>query len=340
MIRMAFMGFRHGHIFALYEQAKQHSGVEIVAACEEDAATRADLAKGGKIAITHDSFDRMLRQVRCDAVAVGDYYGRRGAILIECLKRGLHVIADKPICTRMDELTQIESLAAAKRLSVGCQLDLRDSGLFQRVRELVLGGRIGEVHGIAFGGQHPLYRGVRPGWYFEEGKHGGTINDIGIHAFDAIPWMTGLRFAEVVCARSWNAFAPDLPFLRDAGQFMLRMENGCGVLGDVSYFMPDSMGYSMPQYWRMTLFGRNGVIETSPKMGVVALAVNGSKQIEEFPALAGTPGGYLDSFVREIGGETTGLSPSSRDVLRASRISLAVQEAGDSGSAHVALPLA
>src|ERR1043166_6361363 len=98
-VRLAFAGFRHGHIFSLYNLAKDRPDIEIVAACEGDERTRTDLAATGKAAITHSSYKEMLDAVSCDAVAVGDYYGKRGAILIEALKRGKHVISDKPICT-------------------------------------------------------------------------------------------------------------------------------------------------------------------------------------------------------------------------------------------------
>ena len=38
--KIAFAGFRHGHIMSLYDRAGKHQNLEIVAACEEDAATR------------------------------------------------------------------------------------------------------------------------------------------------------------------------------------------------------------------------------------------------------------------------------------------------------------
>ena len=40
-------------------------------------------------------------------------------------------------------------------------------------------------------------------WYFEDDKHGGTINDIGIHGIDLIPYLTGLSFKRTV-ARGRN----------------------------------------------------------------------------------------------------------------------------------------
>ncbi len=337
MIKLAFMGFRHGHIFSLYTYAQQTPGVQIVAACEEDPATRAELAKTGVVAITHDSYARMLADSGCDAVAIGDYYGKRGAIAIEALKHGKHVIADKPLCTALAELDQIEALAAKNKLQVSLQLDLRDGGLARKAHELIRGGAIGSVHGIVFTAEHPLMRASRPAWYFEPGKHGGTLNDIGIHAFDAIPWITGIPFARLEAARSWNAFATDVPFMHDAGQFMATLENGAGVMGEVSYFTPDSMGYSLPQYWRITFFGREGILELVETQRKLMLAKNGSKEPVYPEAAAGNPAGYLKAFLAEIEGHPQPGGLCTADVLRASRVALLIQHAGETGQTHVAL---
>ena len=202
---------------------------------------------------------------------------------------------------------------------------------------MVRQGLIGAVHAISFDGQHPLLLGSRPAWYFEPGKHLGTINDIGIHAMDAIPWITGLRFTVVNAARSWNAFAPEFPHFEDAGQMMLTMENGCGVLGDVSYFTPDSLGYSLPFYWRMTLWGREGVIETSSGAHNITVALNREGELRSEPLPEGNPGGYMKSFIRDIQGEQDEDELCTKRVLSASRVALTVQEAARTGSREVVL---
>src|SRR5439155_358922 len=90
-LRLAFLGFRHGHVMGLYKAARQHPRVEVVAACEEDAATAQSLA--GNVEITHASFDELYASADFDAVAVGDYFGRRGEIIVRALEGGKHVIA-------------------------------------------------------------------------------------------------------------------------------------------------------------------------------------------------------------------------------------------------------
>ena len=329
MHQIAFIGFRHSHILGLYEFVQKSPAFTITGACEDNATARSAVRQAGKVQLTHSRANTMLDAVECDIVAIGDYYGRRGELIIEALQRGKHVVADKPICTRLTELAEIERLARRKRLSVFCQLDTRGFGQFLKARELVRAGTLGEIHAIHISGQHPLLLGSRPGWYFEKGKHGGTINDIAIHAFDFIPWLTGLQFAKVVAARTWNAFAKPHRQFKDAAQFLLQMDNGAGVVGDVSYFMPDSQGYTVPQYWRTTLYGRSGILEIGANLPGVWLARNGEKTPQTIPVAPAQPFYYLDALTREIAGQKTGLALTTREVLAASRIALRVQFAAD-----------
>jgi predicted dehydrogenase len=214
---------------------------------------------------------------------------------------------------------------------------MRDAPPFIGLRDLVRGGVIGEVHAVSFGGQHPLLLGKRAGWYFERGKHGGTINDIGVHAIDAIPWIIGQQFAVINAARSWNAFAVDFPHFQDAGQMMLTMANGCGVLGDVSYFAPDSSGYNLPFYWRTTLWGRRGVLETYSGAKEITIALDGEEGLRSEPVPPGTPGGYLRAFLHDIQGNASEEELNTAVVLRATRTTLRIQEAADQGLREVSL---
>lgn len=334
-LRLGFIGFRHGHILSLYDLASQSAEVQIVGACEEHGPTRQNLAE--RVKFTHDSAEALLDGADCEAIAIGDYYARRGPLAIAALQRGLHIIADKPLCTDLDEVERMEALAQQKDLRIGCMLNMRDGATVLEARRLVQSGAIGQVHAITFGGQHPLLLGSRPDWYFEKGKHGGTLNDIGIHAFDALPWITGLGFSRVEAARCWNAFAPQYPHFDDGAQALLTMENGCGVTGDVSYFAPDGAGYALPQYWRTTFWGRDGLLEFSSTTKTLTLVEAAAKEPRQVPPGDGNPGGYLKSFLRDIAGTTDGDELDTAAVLRAARTALTVQRAADLGQTSVAL---
>lgn len=334
-LKLAFLGFRHFHIVDVYKRAAARDDIEIVAACEEDAASRDGVP--APVELTHESFDDLLDNVDCDAVAIGDYYGRRGEIAVKALQRGKHVVSDKPFATSLDEIAQIDKLSTEKNLTVMCQFDMVASAKLNALHDLVADGRLGEIHQIGVTGQHPLNYGTRPQWYFEEGKHGGTLNDIAIHAMHAMPWMTGHDITQVVAARTWNAFATEVPHFMDSAQAMLTLSNGCGVLMDVSYAMPKSHGYSLVQYWRFTLYGTKGIAETSDNMDHIAFAEEGKKEIEKVGPKAEVELNYLDAFVSQCAGGDAPSPLTTAEVIKAQRQSLELQDAADRGKRDVTL---
>ncbi|MCM8814978.1 MAG: Gfo/Idh/MocA family oxidoreductase [Candidatus Omnitrophica bacterium] len=334
-LKMAIVGFRHGHIFDIVARIKKFPDLILVAACEQDEQTRVFVEEKGIVKITHTDYRKMLESVECDIVAIGDCYGKRGEIAIEALKKGRHIISDKPLCTKISEIKEIARIAAEKNLKVGCQLNMRNMAQFIGLRNLIKSGDTGEVHSIIFTGHHPLMIDSRPYWYFQPGMHGGTINDIGIHAIDYILWATGMKFSKINAARSWNAFAKKYPHFRDGAQMMLTMENGCGVLGDVSYFLPDSYGYGLCFYWRFVVYGTGGIAETSATAKNIIFAQAGKKEVSSLQLPASDDGGYLRDFLDDITGATNPEKLKTQDVITASYITLLIQQAGDENKREI-----
>lgn len=329
MKKIAFAGLRHTHINSLYNEAVKSAELDICAICEEDpAALQAFLSSHpDSKAPVFTSLEKMLAESPCEIVAIGDYYGKRGSVAIAALKAGRHVIADKPLCTSLSELDEIEKLSREKHLAVGLMLDLRTYDHFVKARELILGGQLGKITQIQFGGQHPLLANSRPHWYFEPGKHGGTINDIAIHAIDYIPWLTGLEIRSFPAARTWKAFDSKCDCFNDAAQFMMVLENGCGVLGDVSYAEPDSHGYKMPHYWRFTVWGTQGVIEYNCIEKQIKAWIQGETQMRTIDAEPYTGPRYLDWFLKDVSGEKAEMDTAL--VLKRTRQALELQKMAD-----------
>ena len=336
-VRFAFAGFRHAHILMVHTALKSRPDAEIVAAAEEDEQTRKACQNGNDVRLTHSSFEKMLDEVDCDVVAIGQHYAGRGALIRMALERGRHVLADKPLCCTMADYEAIARLSREKGLSVIAQFDLRGDGRFRAMRKAILNGGIGDVHAISFGGQHPLMYGKgRPDWYFEPGLHGGIFTDIAVHAIDFIPWLTGRRFAFIEAARAWNAGFGEVPFFQNAGQAMLTLDNGAGVLGDVSYFSPDSFGYSMPYYWRTTVWGQGGVLETSCTQTGIILHKEGNREAVRIPPEPDIPLPYLGRIIADARGEHIG-EPDTHDCLEATRSSVLLQQAADQAGYHIKL---
>lgn len=323
-MNIAFCGLRHDHIFWLYKLASENPEIRITGAWEEDPAAL-EKAKLKMNVTFYESYEMLLENSNADIIAVGDYYGIRGRRVIQALKAGKHVLCDKPICTHLSELDEIETICQKNNLYIGCMLDLRYDPAVRFAAKTVRRGELGEIHAINFTGQHPLMYGIRPMWYFEEGKHGGTLNDLAIHGLDAVTVITGLRYRRTTGVRQYNAFAREQKKFCDCAQFMAEYENGAGLIADVSYSAPDS-AFSLPGYWRFSFWGEKGMLECRLGEKSILMAQNG-RPAERITVPAVSDEDCLRDLLHAVRGEAYAFTPN--DALISSRYALMLQRDAD-----------
>lgn len=317
-MNIAFAGFRHGHIFSLYNKAEKYAN--ITGCFEEDKKERELIEKTKGICFNYQSYEDILNDTCVDAVAIGDYYGKRGKMVIRALKHGKNVICDKPICTSIDELDEIEKLVTDTGLKVSCMLDLRYMPQIQKAKEIIRSNEIGKIHIISFTGQHPLDYETRPGWYFEEGKHGGTINDIAIHGIDLVRYITGENLTKIDFARCWNAFAAKSPEFKDCAQFNVRMGN-MTVTGDVSYSAPS---FGLPFYWNFCFWGEKGMLNFNRIDRNLYIYKKDGKEVIGCENVLSD---YMIDFIDEVCGKNHFFNSS--DTLKSQRQVLEIQRFSD-----------
>lgn len=258
----------------LYSELLNDPLFSVSGAYESDPETRKKAEDKGIPFDDYESFEDFLDGTDADVIAIGTHYAARGRVIIEALRRGKHIIADKPLCTRPEELDEIRKIADEKNLAVCLLLSLRKGSSIIAALNAVNSGLTGKVNNVVFEGEHPLNFGTRAAWYFEEGKHGGVINDIAIHGIDIVRMLTGSDVGTVIGAREWNFYAKETPSFLDSAQFVLKMKNGAGVIADVSYSAPSDHGYSHPSYWHFRVFGEKGMLDFR----------EGSEDIRFYPA--------------------------------------------------------
>ena len=318
-MNIAFAGFRHSHIIGLYKSAMSNEETNVLGCFEENTVER-DKMKGiiGDD-FSYSSYEEILTDKRVDTVAIADYYAKRGGMVIDALRAGKHVICDKPICTSLSELYDIEKLTEETGLKVACMLDLRYMAQTVTVRDMIQRGDIGEIINVSFTGQHCLDYGNREGWYFEDGKHGGTTNDIAIHGLDLVRCITGKNLTKINCSKERNAYATEVPAFKDCSQFMVDME-GISVMADVSYASP-KCNKTLPTYWDFYFWGLDGMINFRCSETVIHL-YKGSEQIIECERPTSK---YYEDFIKEINGE--GYMTNTKYTLESQKQILMIQEA-------------
>src|SRR5690606_29918102 len=115
----------------------------------------------------------------------------------------------------------------------------------------------------------------------------------------------------------------------------LTLQNGCGVQGDVSYFMPNSFGFTLPQYWRVSVWGEKGLAECNTN-GAIDFYRNGDTEKTEVQPDEGDGMIPIKAFLDQIAGEKN-LELSTAEVLRSSYVSLNTQKAADEKLTYVKL---
>ncbi|MBQ9545489.1 MAG: Gfo/Idh/MocA family oxidoreductase [Clostridia bacterium] len=320
-MKTAFAGFRHDHIFVLYDQMKKHKDFEIAGAFENDAGSRKAAGNKG-VGGWYPSYEALLSDKSVEAVALGGVYGERGEMAVKALEAGKNVIADKPLCTSLAELEKIERLAAEKNLAVSCMFTLRFETKINSVKSLIDGGALGDIQNIYIGGQHPLRYGRRPAWYFDGKSYGGVINDLGIHGVDLVYYF-GLKPGRVLAAREWNAYADKEKNFLDSAQFMLECEGGAGVISDVSYSIPDGVEFGLPYYWQFYIWGKSGVISFSLNEKETKYYIKGDPA-PRILAQKAPETDYLSDFLKAVRGDKDAVL-TTEDVLRSSKTALAIR---------------
>ncbi len=325
-MNIAFAGLRHDHIFTVYNMAKTHPAYTVTGAFENTPEVRSRAESFG-LSCNYPTYEALLSDDRVDAVALGGCYAHRGTMAVQALRAGKHVLADKPLCTDLATLAEIRNAAKETGRKVSGMFTMRYEPKLRAVCELVKSGELGDVNNVTFGGQHPLQYGRRPMWYFEAGMHGGVINDIAIHGIDILSFAFGIKKFDILAARCWNKFADKEPAFLDSAQFMLAADSGAGILGDVSYAIPDGIEFALPMYWQFNVWGTGGVLDFAMGKRDVLFYKKGRKEAMVLKEIR-PQADYMTDFLRLVEGDENVILPME-DVFTATENTLKIQKAAD-----------
>lgn len=121
---------------------------------------------------------------------------------IEAMKKGIHVLCEKPLCTTISDAEQMVKAAKENNVILKCGFNHRYHPAIRQVRKWVDEGQIGEIRFI-----RSIYGiGARPDVQKEWRSNpkivaGGQLMEQGIHCIDLMRWFVG-NPQEVVCLTS------------------------------------------------------------------------------------------------------------------------------------------
>ena len=327
MPRIAIIGAAHPHVDYVLDELTRadRAAFELVGVQDSDPAVAARHAARFGVRAFDRAEDLLAEGV--DVAVIAGVYGARGADVIAALRSGAHVLADKPLCTSLAELDEIETAAAESDRTVNLLLEKRGYPETLAALEVVRAGELGDIVGITSSGPHKLNRDQRPAWFFEPAQYGGILTDLSVHDLDA-----ALLFAPADDGVIRGAVSAPLDgasgFAR-YGSATLTTPNTV-VSAEVSWLTPQAS--DVHGGYRLRLVGTRGTAEIFWARGRVEVTT------DEQPtrALDLPPGrrpaeealdAFADGRTPEVG---------TRDSLAATRLALLAQASADQGGTALA----
>ena len=162
--------------------------VEVVALADMIPGKAAAFAKryGVENARIYGHHTEMLAaEKELDAVSVCTYNRTHAECTIDCLKAGINVLLEKPMCVTTEEAVEIirAEKESGKLLSIGFQPRMDEN--MQMIKKIVESGELGEVYYIQTGGGRR--RGIPNSTFIEQKTAGlGALGDIGCYSLDMV----------------------------------------------------------------------------------------------------------------------------------------------------------
>ncbi len=140
-------------------------------------------------------YKEMLDSGLVDAVLVETPHYFHPEIAIECLKRDINVIVDKPAGVYTKQVREMNEVADKSKAHFAVLFNQRTTAVYRKMRELIANGEIGEVQRVTwiitdwFRTQQYYDSGSwRATW---EGEGGGVLINQCPHQIDLVQWVVG-----------------------------------------------------------------------------------------------------------------------------------------------------
>ncbi|MCL2775754.1 MAG: Gfo/Idh/MocA family oxidoreductase [Oscillospiraceae bacterium] len=220
----------------------------------------------------YESYLKMMDDLKPDIVVIDNYFGEHAKVSVEALKRGCHVLSDKPLATTVDSLNELKKEQAKSGKKIAAMFTMRFDPEFTTAYEVVKSGEIGDIRLI--NAQKSYKLGTRPDFYKSRESFGGLIPWVGIHAIDLIYFISGKKFVyiDAVSSSAGNCGYGDLD-ITAAGSFI--SENNIISTMTIDYLRP-SAALSHGDN-KLRIVGSSGILEV---MENKVKLINGNGEIE------------------------------------------------------------
>ena len=137
----------------------------------------------------------MLDSGLCDAVLIEVPHYQHPEMVMECLKRDINVICEKPAGVYTAQVREMNEAAEKSNAVFGMMFNQRTNCIYRKMREMIAAGEIGEIQRVTW----IITDWYRTQKYYDsgnwraswEGEGGGVLINQSTHQLDLVQWVTG-----------------------------------------------------------------------------------------------------------------------------------------------------
>ena len=239
-IRFSVIGLNHGHIYGMADALIGGGGKLVSVFAAEPDLLKAFTKRYPDVKVA-GSEKEILEDSSVQLVASASIPVDRAPLGIRVMKAGKDFMADKPGIVTLSQLKEVKKVREQTNRIYSIMYSERlGNPASVKADELIRAGAIGKVIQTIGLGPHRMNPSTRPGWFFDPGKAGGILCDIGSHQCDQFLFYTGSSKAEVALSQIGNFNTTGYPAYQDFGDMVVRSPHASGYIR-TDWFTPDGL---------------------------------------------------------------------------------------------------
>ncbi|MGG3283245.1 Gfo/Idh/MocA family protein [Paenibacillus solani] len=322
--KFGIIGCQHAHI-GIFIEEMQALGYECAGVYEpENKRLARSLADRYDLELIKDR-ECLLNDEQVAVIGCAAINNEKMDVIELCEQHSKPIMIDKPAVTDRAGLLRLRGVMERGRIEVGMMLTERFRPSLHTVQQLIESGELGDIVHIAMRKPHRLNPDTRPAWHFDRVQSGGILNDLLVHDFDLLRWLTR-REVKSVSSYMAKHILPEYPTFYDTAGVQVIMNGGITAQLYADWHTP--AGSWTWGDGRIFITGTLGIaeirLEGDPLLSSdeVLLVIN-EQELRSMP-LASPPFSLAQDFLSRIEGEDCMISFD--DIYKASEATVKADE--------------
>ena len=196
-VRFGIVGY--GNIGSMHAENLYQNKIPratLAALCDIDPAKRKKASERFGTLPVFETLDELLSSQTIDALIIATPHPLHADMAIQAMKAGLHVLTEKPAGIRPSDVKRMNQAAVECGKTFGIMFNQRTNVLFQKARELVKSGALGNTKRLTW----IITNWYRSQSYYDsgawratwQGEGGGVLTNQSPHNLDLATWIFGM----------------------------------------------------------------------------------------------------------------------------------------------------